>query len=701
MKLLWALLKYSHVVFCFLVALALAPAAFAQHQDITRNFECIATYGSGENASDFIAKDHYVFLDHGGKLRVLDIADPAKPRKIASVKTQGKILGIRGPALYSFDQTKFYIMDISDPTHPRFHKSFDAMADDFHPALMGDYLMADEARKNGYAFYIFSIKDPLEPKLTMEGSHPSLGRPTPFCTDGKKLYAVEYVYGGDKGGIDHCAFRDISTSPTTIFTFPYDTVCHFRLEARKVFFDYWYFSEKDTSTSISGSIPIPVSENSHTIWHLDPDWHAKTLENGWMLDECYNFVDKYSHLARVDRPEEVLLNIGHDDFDSVVMTKGALYQMAEGGVDIYDLSSDRPVEADHALVFPGVIYPTSPKFQVLSSLAILNSTKSLLFFDISNPVAPVPQGEYPFETHNGVNQAKISGNRAYLIDGDDGLVILDISNPKSPRLLARHQQPKDTKILTLQGYRLFLSDGKGGFHVLDCANLKSPKVLGECREGTGTLCISGSNLYMAKGELKILDISNLKNIHAIGSFKTDKPITDIATSGTTVFLLTSDAVRAVDASDPGKPIQIGSIKNENSNPNPPEAYRQCLKRLDNALYLVTYDYGHSSCKVIDISNSRVLKYSDYLEDDESAIAPKARLFNPAKYSGWYLCLPYSYNTSSDDHTGLYVYDCSEPLHPHYAGTYDGAYPYSHILLYKDTIYLPGKEAGLIIIRHTK
>lgn len=695
MKLLWALLKYSHVVFCFLVTLVFAPAAFAQHQDISFGFYRVATYGAGENVSDFIAKDHYVYLNHGGKLSVLDIADPAKAREIGSVKCVGTVVGIKGPALYFFDQKTFYIMDVSDPTHPRFHKSFDAKADDFHPALMGDYLMADEARKNGYSFYIFDVKNPLEPKLAMEGSHPDSSRPTPFCTDGKKLYAVGNMYGEDKYDIHHWALREITTSPTTIVALPYDSQCSFRFDARKVILDYSYYSQKQDS-DISRSVPIPVSENSPTIWHLDPDWHSKTFENGWMLDECYGF-DQYFHLARADKPEEVLLNMGHSDSDSMAMTKGAFYQLADGKGRIYDLSGDKPVDRG---TFPNVKLPQSPRIGVLGSVAILNSTKSLLFFDISNPIAPVLRGEYAFGTHGGVSQVKISGKRAYLIDGDDGLVILDISNPKSPQLLARHQQPKDTGIRTLQGDHLFLSDGETGFRILDCANAKSPKELGKCKEGVGMMRISGPNLYVAEKELKILDISDLKNIHALGNYKSENPPIDMATSGTMVFLLTTETIHAVDASNPAKPVQVGMIRNRGNEDGSDN--NQFLKRLHHALYLVNVGRqlgAPSTCDVIDISNPRDMKYSDHIGDDEAEAAARHPLQNPTvKYPGWYLCLPYYSHNTCDDNQGLEMYDCSDPLHPHVAGRYDGTNGFD-VLLYKDTIYLADGAAGLVIIQH--
>lgn len=667
--------RFLNLTFLLLIALAFASPARAQHEDMTRNFECVAKYGAGENDSNFATKDHYVFLDHGDKLRVLDIADPAKPREIACIDSAiGGMVGIRGLALYFQGYDKFSIVDISDPYHPRIRASIDAGVEDFSAHLMGKYLMADEARKNGTGYVIFDLEDPFNPKKLTRGGLNTVSAKYNvfFFTDGKDYLQVSLVLS--RNGSGFCKLQDLTSSPTTIAAFPYYDAMEisFKTSGGKVSVEY-----------PGHSIPIPKLIKDGTIWQLDSEswWHQKTFANGWVMNEDQSGIQ----LARSDKPEEILFQ----GYGGMVALPGALYLI---GGKMLDLSGSKLVDKGE---LPGM----ARGIDVVGSLAIANGERSLSFYDISDPVKPILRGEYRFPTHKGVRQARISGNRAYLMDDDDGLVILDVSNPKSPRFLARHQQAKDAEILTLQGDRLFLSDEKAGFHVLDCANIKSPKVLGECREGTGTLCISGSNLYMAKGELKILDISDLKSIHAVGSFKAQNPITDIATSGTTVFALSNGVIDAVDASNPAKPVRIGSIDiYPNYGDYPP------LKKLHNALYLVTLDGSYSSYDVIDISNPRNLKYSDH-SSDNNALAEQASSNLPTKtgtkYPGWYLCLPFFYHNTCDNNTGLEIYDCSEPLHPRHAGTYDGTSTDTRILLYKDTIYLPDDGGGLLIIQHTK
>lgn len=318
-----------------------------------------------------------------------------------------------------------------------------------------------------------------------------------------------------------------------------------------------------------------------------------------------------------------------------------------------------------------------------------------------------------------VTQAKISGSRAYSVAAGREVVCLDIANVKHPRVLGRDLQTTYTTIMTLQGDRLFLSNLNAGFHVLDFSNPKSPKPLGDYREGVGPMCISGSHLYMVQDGLKILDISNLASIRSVGYFKTDSPAVDLATSGTMVFLLTNDAINAIEAKDPAKPVLTGKI----GNPSPDEVHVygdckwQCLKRLHSALYVISGGSQNGSLDdcmydVIDITNpSSMGLVKQAMEDTDSGKgAPAVLPANPkAEYPGWYLCLPFRYETRGPGHepSGLKMYDCSEPLHPRYAGCYDHESDSSQALLYKDTIYLTkyiyspdGKDKGsFLILRH--
>ena len=54
----------------------------------------------------------------------------------------------------------------------------------------------------------------------------------------------------------------------------------------------------------------------------------------------------------------------------------------------------------------------------------------LVIVDVSNPAAPTLKGSY--DTAGSSAGVAVAGNYAYVADGDNGLVIVDVSNPAAP-----------------------------------------------------------------------------------------------------------------------------------------------------------------------------------------------------------------------------------------------------------------------------
>ena len=70
---------------------------------------------------------------------------------------------------------------------------------------------------------------------------------------------------------------------------------------------------------------------------------------------------------------------------------------------------------------------TTDAVDVADNYAYVGQGQDLLILDITNPSSPVSVGK--IMTKGFVRDIKISGNYAYVADWDQGLVIVDISNP--------------------------------------------------------------------------------------------------------------------------------------------------------------------------------------------------------------------------------------------------------------------------------
>ena len=75
-------------------------------------------------------------------------------------------------------------------------------------------------------------------------------------------------------------------------------------------------------------------------------------------------------------------------------------------------------------------------------LVVVVSNGLLQPFDISDPRAPVQLSTY--RTPGGVQRATFAGSLAYVADGQDGLVVLDLSTPDNPRVVGTYKTDTPT-----------------------------------------------------------------------------------------------------------------------------------------------------------------------------------------------------------------------------------------------------------------
>jgi hypothetical protein len=93
--------------------------------------------------------------------------------------------------------------------------------------------------------------------------------------------------------------------------------------------------------------------------------------------------------------------------------------------------------------------------------------------DLTNPLEPTPRGRFTTELESGVHNVWIEGNYAYLVvDGSgNGLRILDISDPDSPRVVASYWAGSSfLHDVYVRDGLAFLSHWNAGLIILDVGN---------------------------------------------------------------------------------------------------------------------------------------------------------------------------------------------------------------------------------------
>ena len=108
---------------------------------------------------------------------------------------------------------------------------------------------------------------------------------------------------------------------------------------------------------------------------------------------------------------------------------------------------------------------------------IWQEARGLVIFDArQDPVGLPLAGTY--KPHGAVSGVEIVGPRAYVMDEGEGLVILDISEPQTPRRLGNYHSPAQLCKLAKVGDLLFLTDRWNGVTILNVADARRPKLTG-------------------------------------------------------------------------------------------------------------------------------------------------------------------------------------------------------------------------------
>jgi hypothetical protein len=201
-----------------------------------------------------------------------------------------------------------------------------------------------------------------------------------------------------------------------------------------------------------------------------------------------------------------------------------------------------------------------------NTLFVADRAAGLLILDVSIPRTPRLLGNYSVHSGRGALNVAVSGGRAF-VTTDPGLLILDISVPSAPQLLGNYTAPSSGTVydLAVSGNTVFLADEAGGILILDVSIPAMPQLLGNYTAGSGlagSVAVSGNTLFVADepGGLLILDVSIPKTPRLLGNYSAGIGHSDgLAVSGNTVYVADyTGGLLILDVSVPSMPRLLGS-----------------------------------------------------------------------------------------------------------------------------------------------
>jgi uncharacterized secreted protein with C-terminal beta-propeller domain len=103
----------------------------------------------------------------------------------------------------------------------------------------------------------------------------------------------------------------------------------------------------------------------------------------------------------------------------------------------------------------------------------------LQVINVSNPANPQRVGGY--DTSGLAQGVAMSGNFAYVADGDAGLQIIDVNDPANPQRVGGYDTSGSAYGVAVSGNYAYVADGASGLQVIDVSNPASPQRVGEIR----------------------------------------------------------------------------------------------------------------------------------------------------------------------------------------------------------------------------
>ncbi|MEA3500486.1 MAG: hypothetical protein U9R41_05655, partial [Candidatus Marinimicrobia bacterium] len=165
----------------------------------------------------------------------------------------------------------------------------------------------------------------------------------------------------------------------------------------------------------------------------------------------------------------------------------------------------------------------------------------------------------------------VEGNYVYIASGEDGLSIIDVSNPFIPSLVKNFSTGHFARKVIVEGNYAYITGGLGGLDIIDISDPNSPSLVSNFPTSglINDVNIINNYIYVANGEegLLILDISNPASPYEIASCQTEGfayslcAKEDVYQDYDFIYLIDKEkGVFVIDITDPANPYILGNVK---------------------------------------------------------------------------------------------------------------------------------------------
>ncbi len=320
-------------------------------------------------------------------------------------------------------------------------------------------------------------------------------------------------------------------------------------------------------------------------------------------------------------------------------------------------------------------------------------------------------GNWP--TSREAHSVFVHGDTAYVANGADGLVIVDVTDPSQPQEIGSYALEEarnvvvsaDVAYITAQGQVTGGTAGNDKLVVIDVSLPSTPRLLGEYSPESGFvhrtlnhLAVDGETVYLTTSDrLILIDVSTPSEPVTVGEFGFSSNISSPGISVEDgIVYLQANRFHVVDARNPGEPVEIGGSD---------LGWGAGIDVVGDIAYVAGWDGGLS---ILDVSTpSRPVRLGRYMElvGDHELVPPGAttrQLMLDVSVSDDVAYVSYSFGLDQGTWTqtleaGVIAVDVSDPTDPRRLTIYSELDGISSVCAMGDLIFATDPSQGLAVL----
>ena len=488
-----------------------------------------------------------------GRLRVIDVSNPASPRQVGAYEADGEIRSVHvcGNLAYVIENTGNYpdfvwlrAIDVSDPANPYEVGSYSITEPWMGAHATSLFVSGDTAYVAFDAILgicasktllLIDVSNPASPRYLghYEGG---CGPASSVCVSGDYAYLVgtiEWRSLYHPFGVGVMDVIDVSEPTEPQFVESYRTAG----EAQDVYV---------------------ASDTAYVLHATVPEWTGTTLR---MLD----VTDPTSpgDLGAYDTPGYVdVLHVSgrtaytartfRDEWDPPDMLGLHFWS-----IDVNNPSSPRQV----AHYWTGACNSDSvSEISAAGNYAYVLTEWRLCVVDVSDPTNPIAVGHID---NMAAGSLQVVDGYAYVVGWADvagewtqALQVIDVHDPTTPNVVSLWGTPGSAADVYVSDHYAYVAGA--GLWVVDVSDPANPRAVGSWTQGgLYAVHVSGHYAYMlSSGYLHIVDVGDPANPALVGSCAVPSEAGDVYVSDNIAYVLAGDALRAIDVTNPAHPVEV-------------------------------------------------------------------------------------------------------------------------------------------------